>query len=290
MRYAVAVAETRHFTRAAQRCHVVQSALSQQVARLERELGVQLFARSSRRVEVTPAGEAFVARARECLAAAERAGVDAAAAAGQVRGRVRMGLIPTATAVDVPDLLRRVRAAHPLVRVALQAGSSDELTRRVADGRLDVALLGLPLDDRPGGVASRELGRDRHVLVTAPGHRLAGAAVVALDELADEPFADFPADTPGRVQTDRAFAALGVARDVAFEVMDAHLLLDLVRAGLGVALLPARVVAGAPGVTRVPVRDGPGRAEHVVWSEFNPAPATRALLAELDGARRPSAG
>lgn len=283
MRYAVAVAETRNFTRAAQRCHVVQSALSQQVARLERELGVRLFARSSRRVEVTAAGEAFVVRARECLAAAERAGADAAAAEGQVRGVARVGVIPTVTAVDVPDLLRRVREAHPQVRVALQVAASDELARRVVAGLLDVALLGLPEGDRPAGVAARELARDRHVLVTAPGHPLAGAAAVTLADLDGATFADFPAGTPGREQTDRALAAAGVGRDVAFEVVDAHLLLDLVRAGLAVALLPGRVVAGAAGVARVPLRDGPGRVEFLVWSDFHPAPATRALLAHLPG-------
>ncbi|NUP35758.1 MAG: LysR family transcriptional regulator, partial [Streptomyces sp.] len=82
MRYVVAVAETRNFTRAAERCFVVQSSLSHRIAGLERELGVKLFARSSRRVELTPAGVAFVAGARECLAAADRAAADAAAATG----------------------------------------------------------------------------------------------------------------------------------------------------------------------------------------------------------------
>ncbi len=91
MRYAVAIAEEKSFTRAAERCFVVQSALSRQIKSLESELGVMVFARTSRRVTVTPAGEAFLAQARLCLAAAERAGADAAAAQGTVRGPLRVG-------------------------------------------------------------------------------------------------------------------------------------------------------------------------------------------------------
>ncbi|GAA2498898.1 hypothetical protein GCM10010276_45580 [Streptomyces longisporus] len=134
MRHVVAVAETRNFTRAAKRCFVVQSSLSHRIAGLERELGVKLFARSSGRVELTPAGAAFVAGARECLAAADRAAADAAAATGVVRGRLAVGVIVTTAAVDVPELLQRYRARHPDVRVALRSGRSDELAAAVRDG------------------------------------------------------------------------------------------------------------------------------------------------------------
>ncbi len=100
MRYVVAVAEERNFTRAAERCRVVQSALSHQVKALERELGVRLFARTSRRVELTAAGEAFLPHARASLESAERAIADAASAAGEVRGTLTIGLIPTVTALE----------------------------------------------------------------------------------------------------------------------------------------------------------------------------------------------
>ena len=107
MRYVVAVAETGSFTRAAERCFVVQSALSHQIANLERELGVKLFARTSRRVELTQAGQAFLPGARLSLEAAERAATEAAAAAGEVRGHLAIGTIPTVTAVDIPEALQR---------------------------------------------------------------------------------------------------------------------------------------------------------------------------------------
>src|SRR5215831_6177672 len=102
LRYVVAVAEEGGFTRAAERCRVVQSALSHQIARLERELGARLFERTSRRVRLTPAGAAFLPAARQCLDAAERAAAEVAAAVGEIRGRLAVGLIPTVAAVDVP--------------------------------------------------------------------------------------------------------------------------------------------------------------------------------------------
>src|SRR3954453_8025852 len=102
LRYVLAVAETSSFTRAAERCLVVQSALSHQIARLERELGARLFERTSRRVRLTPAGAAFLPAAHQCLDAAQRAAAEVAAAVGQVRGHLRVAVIPVITAVDVP--------------------------------------------------------------------------------------------------------------------------------------------------------------------------------------------
>lgn len=282
MRYVVALAETRNFTRAAERCSVVQSSLSHRIAGLERELGVKLFARSSRRVEPTSAGEAFLAGARECLAAADRAAVDAAAAAGVVRGRLAVGVIVTTAAVDVPELLRRYRARHPDVRVVLRSERSDRLVAAIRDGDLDIAFLGLPEDEPPSGVRTLVLDRDRHVLVVPAGHRLAGAGRVTLREIAGETFVDFVGGTPARAQSDRAFAAAGLARDVAYEAGVIELMTGLIARGLGVALLPsafARPLAEASGeLALVPVVDGPRRIEYLAWSRFNPSPATRALL------------
>ncbi|MEU3826045.1 LysR family transcriptional regulator [Streptomyces sp. NPDC029080] len=282
MRYVVAVAETRNFTRAAERCSVVQSSLSHRIAALERELGVRLFARSSRRVEPTSAGEAFVAAARECLAAADRAVADASAAAGVVRGRLAVGVIVTAAAVDVPEVLQRYHARHPEVRVMLRSGRSDELTAAIRDGDLDIAFLGLPEGERPSGVESVALDHDEHVLAVPAGHRLAGASRVTLREIAGETFVDFVAGTPARAQSDQAFAAAGLARDVAYEAGVVELITRLVGRGLGIALLPSAFIrplaAGDPGLALVPVVDGPHRVEHLAWSRFNPSPATRAML------------
>ncbi|MFE5819483.1 LysR family transcriptional regulator [Streptomyces sp. NPDC056479] len=291
MRYVVAVAETRNFTRAAERCFVVQSSLSHRIAGLERELGVKLFARSSRRVEPTSAGVAFVAAARECLAAADRAVADAAAATGVVRGRLAVGVIVTTAAVDVPDLLQRYRARYPDVHVVLRSGRSDELAAAVRDGELDIAFLGLPEGERPSGVEALVLDHDEHALVVPAGHRLAGASRVTLEEIAEETFVDFAAGTPARAQSDRAFAAAGLVRDVAYEAGVVELISRLVARGLGIALLPSAYVgplaAGDPELALVRVLDGPHRLEYLVWSRFNPSPATRAMLDVLGVVRGP---
>lgn len=283
MRYVVAVAETGNFTRAAERCYVVQSALSHQIKALERELGFELFARTSRKVELTAAGTAFLAAARRALDAADRAVADAAAAVGEVRGRLTVGIIPTVSGVDVPAALGRFRLAHPAVRVRLHVGGSDEFIAGIRAGDIDVAVLGLPDGIVPEGVQSKVIKRDRHVAIVARDHPLAGRTSVDLARLAEETFVDFPDNSPGRAQSDLAFASAGLQRDVAFEVMAIDVLAALVRSGLGIALLPSAVApADDPALARLSVRGGPTRTEHLAWSDFNPSPAATAFLAVVD--------
>ncbi|QGZ47300.1 LysR family transcriptional regulator [Streptomyces sp. QHH-9511] len=282
MRYVLAVAETNSFTRAAERCMVVQSALSHQIARLERELGARLFERTSRRVRLTPAGAAFLPAARQCLDAAERAAAEVAAAVGEVRGRLNVGLIPTVAAVDIPRALRDFRRAYPNVRIGLRVGASEELVEQVREGAVELAFLGLPTTSRPHGVAAHELAHDRLVAVVAPDHPLAGEAAVDLHRLSSEVFVDLPAGTAGRVQSDQAFSAAGLSRDVAFEVTNADFLARLVGQGLGIAMLPSAYVRQLSGVTTIEVTDAPARVEYVIWSRTGRTPAATAFLALLD--------
>ncbi|MFE2183265.1 LysR family transcriptional regulator [Streptomyces sp. NPDC059455] len=281
MRYVVAVAETNSFTRAAERCLVVQSALSHQIARLEKELGARLFERTSRRVRLTPAGAAFLPAARQCLDAAERAAAEVAAAVGEVRGRLAVGLIPTVTAVDIPGALRDFRERYPRVRISLRVGASDELVEQVREGTLDVAFLGLPTTARPQGVAAHELARDRLVAVVAPDHPLAGESQVDLRRLSCEVFVDLPAGTAGRAQSDLAFEAAGLTRDVAFEVTSADFIARLVGPGLGVAMLPTAYAPHLAGVVTIEVADAPARVEYVIWSRSTRTPAATAFLTAL---------
>ncbi|MDX8036443.1 LysR family transcriptional regulator [Lentzea sp. BCCO 10_0856] len=278
MRYVVAVAETGGFTKAAQRCLVVQSALSHQIARLERELGARLFDRTSRSVRLTAAGAAFLPSARQCLDFAERAAAEVAAAVGEVRGRVVVGVIPTVAAVDLPAALKVFRERYPQVRVALRMAPSHELVEQVRHGGLDLAFLGLAPNVRPEGVRGHELARDEHVAVVAPSHPLAGHAETTLQELAEELFVDFPAGSPGRVQADQAFAAAGLQREVAFEVTTAELMAGLIREGLGVAVLPSRYTPRLSGVVTLPITNGPSRVEHLVWNAAGLTPAAAAFL------------
>ena len=259
MRYALAIAEEQSFTRAAERCFVVQSALSRQIKSLESELGLTLFARTSRKVKVTPAGEAFLEQARLCLQAADRAKVEAAAAQGEVRGTLTIGVIPTVTAVDVAAVLGQFHRRHPDVRVHVRSGGSDAFLHRIADGRLDAAFLGL-------------------VAVLPSEHQLAKRRRLHLEDLADEPFVDFPAGSSGREQSDLAFQEAGLRREVSFEVTTAELLTDLVHQGLGVALIAPSVAREVPGCACVAVSDGPVRVEYLAWDSFNPSPAAQAFI------------
>ncbi|MGN6036665.1 LysR substrate-binding domain-containing protein [Brevibacterium casei] len=278
MRYVVAVADERNFTRAAERCFVVQSSLSHQIKALEHELGVTLFARTSRRVELTAAGEAFLASARASLEAAERAVTDAAAATGQIKGSLTIGVIPTVTAIDIPAALRQFRQAHPAVRVRLRGGGSDEFITAITEGVMDVAVLGLPDTADVNDVTTQVLAKERLVAVISTEHRLAGRRRLRLTDLADETFVDFPEGTPGRAPSDLAFEAAGVHRDVMFEAMSTDLILDLVRQNLAVTLLSPAVVPDDTSLVAIPVSGGPTRTEYLAWSNFNPSPATRAFL------------
>ncbi|WP_298044926.1 LysR family transcriptional regulator [uncultured Citricoccus sp.] len=278
LRYVVAVAEEANFTRAAAKCFVVQSALSHQIKRLEEELGVALFNRTSRRVELTAAGAAFVEEARSSLEHAERAAVEAAAAAGHIRGHLSVGVIPTVTAIDMPAALKIFRKAHPQVHISLQVAGSHELEAAISSGAVDIGLLGLPQHRRPRGVAWRHLMSDESVAVVSSAHPLAGGRQLRLADLAEEVFADFPAGTPVRIESDQAFTAIGINRNVAFESIAIDLIIALVQEDLAITLLPSKYVDHHPDLVSVPIAGGPTRSEYLAWSNFNPSPATQAFL------------
>ncbi|MGP6171223.1 LysR substrate-binding domain-containing protein [Microbacterium sp. A204] len=287
LRYVVAVADTESFTRAAAKCFVTQSALSHQIAALEREIGQRLFARTSRSVRLTEAGTAFVTHAREALIAVNSATEEAVAAAGEVRGTLRLGVIPTVTAVDVPHLLRAFHDAHPHTRVELRVGNSDALVAAVRSSEIDVALLGLREGVVPASVAVRQLARGRLLAVLPGSHRLASRRRVSLADLADETFADFPAGTSGRAQSDAAFESLGISRDVAYEADSADLILSLVSAGLAIALLPPGIARETGAVVALRLVDGPVRVEYAAWDQLAPRSVTRAFVAVIEAAITP---
>lgn len=283
MRYVIAVAEELSFTRAAQRCGVVQSSLSHQLQALEREIGVELFARTSRRVEITPAGRAFLVHARASLETAQRAVSDAQSASGQVSGTLAIGMIPTLTTLDLPKALGAFHQQYPKVKTTLIEDGSDALMELVRMGQLDVAFVGLDQRTAPQGVDYSTISRqDLHVVVAAT-HRLAGRKQLRLKDLARDPFVDFPRNSSGRIPTDQAFTASGVTRDVVFEAANIEVMLGLVSESLVITMLaPQAVPKHWQELVMIPVSDGPKRAEHVVWNSFNPSPAASAFVSSLE--------
>jgi len=223
--------------------YVSQSGLSAAIKSLEAELGTALFTRTTRSVELTPAGRALLPHA-EALLAGANAGRDAVTATlGELTGELRIGSEQCLTGVDVTDLLDRFHRCHPRVQLAfVQAGSADLLTRLVA-GELDLAFVA---GGSPSPLSSRLLaGLSRTTLATEPlvvlcraDDPLAGQRKVSWSELAGRDFIDFATSWAMRMLSDELFDTHGVRRRVAVTVTDVHTLLDMVNRGLGVAVVP----------------------------------------------------
>jgi DNA-binding transcriptional LysR family regulator len=273
LEYFVAVAEERHFTRAAQRVRVAQSGLSASIRSLEKELGAPLFVRSTRRVDLTDAGRALLAEARHALSTVDAAREAVAAVQGLLRGTLAIGTLQCLGGLDLIGLLVAFRTAHPGVEIQLRQGGSPELVDRVRSGDLDVAFVSEPPGGTPG-IVYRTLQRQPMMLACAADHPLAARDRVALTELADETFVDFPPGWVTRDVTDRALDGAGVPRRVALEVNEVMTLLDLVGHGMGVALVPQDFV------------HKPTTARFVELAE--PAPHWHTATA-LAAARRPNA-
>jgi DNA-binding transcriptional LysR family regulator len=240
LRYFVAVAEYRNFTRAAEHNFVAQPALSQQIGRLERELGVALFARDRHTVELTPAGQLLLPHARRILADAELAQAELRAYLGLEAGQLRMGLIQTsAAAIDVLDAIKRFHERFPAIEVHVASQTSAEMVQAVAAGTLDLAIVALAREDVPAGLQTRLLSTDP--LVGVVGERAADGLTgpVPLPELlARGPLINFTPGSGLRGQVDAALRRAGLETDSRFELAQATDMLRAAAAGLGVTIVP----------------------------------------------------
>ncbi len=253
----VTVADERSFSRAAQRLHVVQSAVSATIKTLERELAVTVFDRTAHRVELTDAGRALLPEARRTLAAAGAARDAIDEFRGGLRGVVRLGVMLSQRqpwrAVNVPRLLSSFGRDHPNVEVELRQAPSAEHAADLRAGRLDLAYVALPRVAAEGLELTPLSTLEMQLLVPA-GHRLAGRASVELGALADEPFADGPAGWGIRMGIDRAFAAANATRRVVYTMSELRSLVEFVHYGLAVTILPRELITPADDVCAVPIR------------------------------------
>jgi DNA-binding transcriptional LysR family regulator len=246
LRYAVALADARSFTKAAANEYVVQSALSQQLRKLEDELGVALFERTTRMVAPTPAGEALLPLMRQVLAGVDQIKFGAQSISGTIAGRLTVGMMEVPSeSLDVAALMATFHTRYPEVSVTLRSGGSDLLIDAVRDRKLDVAIVGSNLPSTTSRLTFTELFVEPLVAVLPAGHTLACGGAVRLDQLASLPFIDFPPGYGLRHETDRGFA--NVARRVAFEVTRVDEVIHFVRKDLGVALLPESVAVSRVG-------------------------------------------
>ena len=281
LRYAVAVADHLHFTRAAEALHVAQPALSQQIQRLEAELGLDLFARTSRSVAVTEAGEALVARARRILAEADAIGEDVDAVRGVLRGRVVIGSMQSLGPFDLPGLLADFHAQHPGIDVVLREDATQRMVAMLGADELDLAVATID-EPRPDGLESQGLYTEDLVLVVAPDHPLAGRRRIRPADLPPGPFIFFREGSGLRSATERVLDEAGIEPRVRFETSELTRVRALAARGLGVAIMPRSDTEG-PGPAVATVEIGPPklrRSVGLVWrAGRRRAPAAEAFLA-----------
>ncbi len=236
----IAVAEEESFTRAAGRVHVVQSALSASVQSLEKDLGVRLFDRTTRRVVLTDAGRTLLDHARHIVDAVDGARDSVAAVAGGLQGTVRVGIMHSLIPAPVAQALADLHRDRPLVRLRPQTHQhgSAGLLQAVIDNDLDLAFAAVS-PGRSSEVEIVPLTSEEMVVVCPVGHRLAKRRTVRLNELSDEIFVDVPAGWGSRTSADELFLLHNVRRRIDIEVGDVATVLHLVRVGLGVAIIAA---------------------------------------------------
>jgi DNA-binding transcriptional LysR family regulator len=242
LRYFVAVAEERHFGRAAARLHISQPPLSQQIRRFEAELGEPLLYRTTRSVELSPAGEVLLERARDILGAVDAAIDDARRAARGEYGRLAVGVTGSSTYELLPALAAALRRELPGVTLDLRGELlTPAQVARLLDGTLDLGLLRPPVHERD---LSTEVLRSEPLIAVLPeSHPLANVEAVPLEQLEGEPFVTYPSHFRSVLHdaVEDACAAHGFKPAAAHEVAETATLVSFVAAGLGVSLVPASV-------------------------------------------------
>jgi DNA-binding transcriptional LysR family regulator len=250
----VAVAEEKHFTRAARRSHIGQSALSTTIRALERDLDTLLFLRTTRSVELTEAGRALLVAARRTLAAAETARQSVHDSSLLVGGLVSLGAIAAPGLADLPHLLVQFRRDHPTAEVRYVRDTSMALLEMVRVAATDIAFVTMPRQ-LPLGVVAQPLVEERLMLICRPDHPLAGRKTVSMRSLATETFVGAPPGSLAHDVLDRVSVAAGARPHAPFEVNDPPTTLEFVAQGLGVTVLQQSFASVRPDLSFVPLSD-----------------------------------
>ncbi|HLH70771.1 MAG TPA: LysR family transcriptional regulator [Candidatus Dormibacteraeota bacterium] len=282
LRAYLAVVETGRFTLAAERLHLVQSAVSDAVARLERELQVVLLERRRSGARPTSAGDELARWARLLVNAEERARREVSRRDAQPSGWLSLGLLPTLVPLVLPPLLRALRAQHPDLGLRVHEGLAPELLEQVRTADLDLAVLFFPTE-RVGGLEFVEVASRPLSVIVPQGHRLAGRRAVRMRELEAERWVTYPAHNPGRLWLEEACRLAGFAPRIAAEVETAAQQRIFVEAQVGIAMLPFQPPRG--GGVRI-LQLGPPVPAFRVGYAFDPrlgglATVVRPLLDEV---------
>lgn len=267
LKYLIALADLRHFGKAADACFVSQPTLSTQVRKLEEELGVTLVERAPRKVMLTPTGQDVVQRARRIVADVEQMREAARRSKDPESGSLRLGVFPTLAPYLLPHVVPQLRERFPQLELLLVEEKSDVLLQRLREGRLDAALLALPVHDEQ--LHTEFLFEEPFVLAAPQGHELATRSSLRIDELSDETLLLLEDGHCLREQALDVCRLSGAQEKSGFRATSLETLRQMVAAGVGVTLLPALSVH-APIVQPASIR-------LVTFDE--PAPSRRIALA-----------
>ena len=244
MRYVLAVAEHKNFSLAAHACHIGQPALSQQIAKLEKQLGVALFLRSSRGAALTEAGEEFVRSAREILQRTEALASEMSLYAGLCRGTLNVGVITSLQCIDFGGMLSALCSTYPDVSVNIQQGGTHILLQQLIDRKLDLAFCNRPTGGVPNGIEFLPLGQDRFHVAVPANHPLAKEKKISLSRLKNERFIFHQAGQVASELCLHACQAADFEPNIVCRSSSPTTGLYMVRGGLGVALFPSEEFRG----------------------------------------------
>lgn len=280
MRYVLAVAELGSFSLASQACHVGQPALSQQVARLEKELGLALFTRSSRGVALTEAGREFVRRAGEIVQRADALQAEMALYAGVRRGTLNLGIITSLQCIDFGGLLSAFCGSYPDVSVNIVQDGTHRLLELLMDRKIDAAFLNRPMSGIPSGLAFVKLGEDVYSLAVPTLHPLAKREQASLRELRDE---HFIFHQTGQVASELCLAACraaGFEPNIVCRSASPTTGLYMVQGGLGVALLPSEEFSARKlkGITELKLKEKIVKEVGAAWRKDISSPLVDAIV------------
>ena len=279
MEYVLAVADCGNFSQAARSCHVGQPALSQQVAKLERELGTPLFTRGPRGAALTEAGRVFAERAREILQKARSLETEMASYAGLRKGTLSLGVITSLQCIDFGGLISAFCQGYPGVSLTLRQASTRELIGLVLGRELDLAFINDPLGGVPEGLCFRKLGEDTYALAVPASHPLAGREEVSLRELKGERFIFHQTGQAASELCWNACVRAGFQPEIVCRSGSPTIGMCMVRGGMGVAFLPSEEfeTLRMDGVAKVPLREPIVKEVGLIWRRDAASPLVETL-------------
>ena len=280
MRYVLAVAEHKNFSLAAHACHIGQPALSQQISKLEKQLGVTLFLRSSRGAVLTEAGEEFVRRAREILQRTEALRSEMSMYAGLCRGTLNVGVITSLQCIDFGGMLSSLCSTYPDISVNIQQGGTHILLQQLIDRKLDLAFCNRPSGGVPNGIDFLQLGKDRFHVAVPADHPLAKEKIISLSRLNNERFIFHQAGQVASELCLRACQNAGFEPNIVCRSSSPTTGLYMVRGGLGVALFPSEEFRGRSleGVVELELNEDIIKEVGVAWRPDAASPLMEAAV------------